>query len=343
MKKLFLYIFCLMCLVSCEKEEITMKDQLLGEWVYDHPDEGVWEKLKFIESGLFYYSNDFRGEFNFSNDLNDGRYSIYDNNKVEISYTLNGTAQMGRLTVQEIKKYSFTAEFFTGKNESVGVFTYAKLLRSYEMERGERILPDYATLVQTDIRGFKSHNTQILRVDEGTGEITAVGPGLSYVDVITEEGTAVVEIKVAGLWPDYTTNLGQTMEEVKGVYGVPYWDYNSRIYYKLMEHEFIYFLAFTADITTNKIYAVNFVLKEDCDWQIALDYLRQLYYFYEKGTVVEDSYYAFTNKKTLDESNIGITFDGRDGLIGFIDLTYDYEGANTRSLDISHVIETFSK
>jgi hypothetical protein len=68
-----------------------------------------------------------------------------------------------------------------------------------------------------------------------------------------------------------------------------------------------------------------------------------LYYFYEKGTVVEDSYYAFTNKKTLDESNIGITFDGRDGLIGFIDLTYDYEGANTRSLDISHVIETFSK
>ena len=216
-------------------------------------------------------------------------------------------------------------------------------MKSYEIERGERILPDYATLVQTDIRGFKSHNTQILRVDEGTGEITAVGPGLSYVDVITEEGTAVVEINVAGLWPDYTTNLGQTMEEVKGVYGVPYWDYNSRIYYKLMEHEFIYFLAFTADITTNKIYAVNFVLKEDCDWQIALDYLRQLYYFYEKGTVVEDSYYAFTNKKTLDESNIGITFDGRDGLIGFIDLTYDYEGANTRSLDISHVIETFSK
>ena len=161
MKKLFLYIFCLMCLVSCEKEEITMKDQLLGEWVYDHPEEGIWEKLKFIESGLFYYSNDFRGEFSFSNDLNDGRYSIYDNNKIEISYTLNGTAQMGQLTVRDIKKYSFTAEFFIGKNESVGVFTYAKLLKSYEMERGEKKLPDYASLVQSNIQGFKSHNTQI--------------------------------------------------------------------------------------------------------------------------------------------------------------------------------------
>ena len=97
-----------------------MKEQLLGEWVCDLPDEGVWDKLKFIESDIFYYSNDYKRDFNFSNDLNDGRYSIYDNNKVEISYTLNGTAQMGQFTVQEIKKYSFNIIYniclFTSKN-----------------------------------------------------------------------------------------------------------------------------------------------------------------------------------------------------------------------------------
>jgi hypothetical protein len=229
---------------------------------------------------------------------------------------------MGQFTVQEIKKYSFTAEFFTGKNESVGVFTYAKLLRSYEMERGEKMLPDYASLVQTDIRGFKSHNIHVLTVDNSTGEITAVGPGLSYVDVITEKGTAVVEIKVAGVWPEYIACLGKTMEEVKSLYGAPTYASSSSMYYKLIEHEFFSLIYMWADDKTKKVHTIDLMLKEGYDKQKVLAYLNHLYYPYRKGTSVELDMYSFNDQTTREKSIIGITYFGTSNLIKCIDVTY---------------------
>ena len=49
------------------------------------------------------------------------------------------------MKVFEITDYSYTAEYNDG--ESLGIFTYAKLLNSYEMQHGESLTPDYADYV----------------------------------------------------------------------------------------------------------------------------------------------------------------------------------------------------
>ena len=43
---------------------------------------------------------------------------------------------------------------------------------------------------------FKSHSQKIVDVNSETGELTANLSGRTYIDVVTEDGTGVVEVNV---------------------------------------------------------------------------------------------------------------------------------------------------
>ena len=80
------------------------------------------------------------------------------------------------------------------------------------------------------------------------------------------------------------------------------------------------FVSFSISSTTGTIYASSLFLKQDCDWQAALDYLNNKYYYYELGSTPDENRFAFTNKPDLSDSTIGITFDGANGSITYVDL-----------------------
>ena len=57
MKKLFAFMLCAIAFCACSNDDdepvIDYANLLVGQWVYDHPEEGVWETIKFTSSGMF--------------------------------------------------------------------------------------------------------------------------------------------------------------------------------------------------------------------------------------------------------------------------------------------------
>lgn len=238
-----LAILCFASFVACDSDSDSGSTegqlsigQLLGEWVYDHPEEGVWEMQKFMPSGVFYYSNASLGGWKFSNDTKDGRYTVEDGNRVTMNVVMGGVQMRLMLKVLSISDYSYTAEYTNG-GASVGVFTYAKLLGSVMLKPGESHTPDYSQIVSAPINGFGSHDTDVVRVDAGSGTVTAVSAGHTYVDIMTDEGTAVYEITVFDyddMFEDYSFAFGKTIPEIVEVKGSDYiWrdDKNGLIYH----------------------------------------------------------------------------------------------------------------
>ncbi|WP_455663873.1 hypothetical protein [Phocaeicola sp.] len=449
MKKYFFLLVCTLCILSCsndnEDNSLPVLDKIVGEWVYDHiEDEGIWETQKFVSSGVFYYSNISTGGWKFSNDTKDGRYWVDGGNRITCSCTMEGVSVTFKMTIIDITDYSYTAEYNDGA--ALGTFTFARLIDKQRIKPGQKVTPDYGQLVHATILGYKSHKMNVATVDSSSGEITAVASGHTYIDVITDQGTAVVEVisfdednmfedysfaltktipeivehegnkyeyrddemalvyvvdhflvdtvtymtgindrthveyvqltlndnvsaaqikkhlaeknaviqvtettssyvtgqkvgrlpvallydetrstlsffllKPSDLWTDYISFLGLTPAEVKNRYGEPYYEDSETIYF-VEENDYIDMVAFSISFVTDKVYAASAFLKVTADYQGALDYLNNKYYYYEKGSDPTDNYFAFTDKKTLDESNVGITFHGGDGCITYIDL-----------------------
>lgn len=228
MKK-FLFLICtILITVSCsddtdESNTLPISDKIVGEWVYDHiDDEGVWETMKFTSSGVFYYSNINVG-WKFSNDTNDGRYWVEDGNRLTGIYTLNGVSANIQMTFKNISDYSFTASFNDGAD--VGTFTYSRLIDKVKIKPGQTITPSYSALVPSGINGYKSHKTSVAFVDASSGAITAVAAGHTYIDVVTDEGTAVIEVisfDEDNMFEDFSFALTKTIPEIVSIKGDTY-------------------------------------------------------------------------------------------------------------------------
>lgn len=454
MKKLIYLLFAVLSLslcFSCSEDTesgvnaITI-DNIVGEWIYDYPEEGLWEKQKFMPSGVFYYSNTSLGGWKFSNDTEDGRYFIEEDNRISMNVIMGGSSIKIMLKVLEITDYSYTAEYTNG-NASVGIYTYARLLGSVNIKPGEKSTPDYSLIRNANITGYSSHNEKVATIDTRNGEITGVSAGHTYIDVMTDKGTAVYEvivfdsdnmfedysfafgktipeiieiegedyldkddklgvayysddyltdtitymtgledeyhvafvqlslndnvsksaiksyldnkyelltsengvysyltdqvacgypvaalynsqeqtlaftlIKTENLWPDYTTEFGQTPKELKAKYGIPLYETDTSIYFA-QENEYVEIVAFSFEPDRNEVYASSVFLRNTCNWQEALNYINSRYYYYDQGSDLENNYFAFTDKSTVEASNIGITFDGVNGCITYIDLS----------------------
>lgn len=244
--KLFLFVFSFLCMTalsSCESDpdsDSTSQqlgiNQIVGEWIYDHPEEGVWERQKFMSSGVFYYSNTSLGGWKFSNDTKDGRYSIENDNRISMNVVMGGAHVRLMLKVLDITDYAYTAEYTNG-NTSVGIFTYAKQMGTCNLKPGESYTPSYSQFIKTSINGYRSHNENIVKIDKYNGTINAVAPGHTYVDIDTDLGTAVYEVIVfdtENMFDNYSFAFGKTIPEIVDLKGDNYlWkdDRNGLVYY----------------------------------------------------------------------------------------------------------------
>lgn len=227
MKKFIFIALGLLCLSACTHDNETTVleiDQMVGEWVYDHPEEGIWETQKFLSSGVFYFSNKVTGgSWKFSNDRNAGRYWIDGDNRVTCQLSLGGMSWELKMEMMEISEYSYTAEFNDGA--SLGVFTYSKLLSSKRIRPGERFTPEFSEAEKSEITGFRSHNSSVAEVDSDNGIVTGVNAGHTYIDVETKRGTAVVEVTVFdpdNMFKDYSFAFGKTVSEIVSLKGDNY-------------------------------------------------------------------------------------------------------------------------
>lgn len=188
---LFSIFFC-----CCKKDnsadiipETDISEDIVGEWVYDKPDENQWQSMKFVAEGSFFCFSD--NKSNWTERLKNIKKGSYGVNGMVISAS-NGSTYLD-MTVSQINGYQFTGRF----NETAIYFTFNKVVMRTHLNFGESVLPPYEDLVDAKIIGYKSHDETIAAVDEETGEITATAnTGRTYVDIITESGTAVIKVMV---------------------------------------------------------------------------------------------------------------------------------------------------
>lgn len=328
MKKLFAMMLCAIALCACSDDdeknpvaEIDYAALLVGEWVYDAPKEGVWETMKFTSSGVFYFSNYNNNVVEFENENVPGRYFV-NGNKVTGVYKLNEVTQMNfDMQILEINAWEFTAKF----NDSGLTFTYARLLDSETVEYNETVTPNYQNLMRgAEIVAYASHDTGIATVDAVTGEVTGVSSGRTYIDIITKEGTAVIEIKVKGLLEyKYDEFIGAERSEIYEVFGnSPAADESGVMVYQNISEDIQYmrvgFNEFTGKVSDIRLYISN----TDAAFATAMTgYLGRLYTVYEKGTT--DTYKAYINDKEYDNASAGITWDIPNLQITYVALNHD--------------------
>lgn len=321
---------------------LNLPKAILGKWIWD---VSYWESINFLENGKVYYSNvdAARGIYN---ENAPGEYTIdTSTNRLTLKVLPTGGTQMTVvMAMTAISKYSFTAKFYLTNGQSTGTFTYAKQLGTIELKGGETILPEYEKLVEsgTVITKYQIHNNKIAEVNSETGEITAKKGGRTYVDIVTEDGTAVLEVNVEKekvFWNmNYEDFLGTRWNDVANVFGTAftrddtkrymYYDYsagslNDQQDNILDENWSMLAFYFEPDQNRGTVKAVALVQKVDA-WFTAEEmnqYLKEKYHIYEKGT--SETFKAFINDKDFEKATVGITWDMTDKVLMFQLITHE--------------------
>lgn len=301
MKKL-LYTFCLLSLlVACRNEDsepellvVTAAD-LVGTWVFHDEDKGATEIMKFTADGEFYLTN--RLDSVLFEGVTSGSYSFV---SVNASVMANYKGEKRNFSITGLSANSITLQY----KSSGDVVTFSRLATTLDISYDVSIKLDYGLYVSGTIKGYHSHNDKTASVDK-TGTIVGKSEGLTLVDVITNEGTAVVIVKVGGLIYDYTQAIGLSKDEVCTTYGEPNDVTEETVYYRTDEKMTTYNIS----KRTKKVDAIYIIYsKKGFSNSALVDYLSNKYYAYKAETI--GTFYAFTNEPTYDISNVKITYDG---------------------------------
>lgn len=325
MKKLFYFLSFVCLLASCSKDPepepvVVTNEALEGTWVYDNTTTGVTEILRFTKNGGFYYTTS----------LADAAFAGYPAGNYSISENVNLTA-VGMDKSLDMTVAKLSANSFTAKNKATGeTITYAKLVETIQLTYLESDTPGYSSLVAGSISSYKSHNEKVATVDK-TGAITAVAEGITLVDVVASEGTAVVLVKAEGLIPDYTKAIGYTKEEVLAEYGETIAATNEMVLYTQTDK----FITFNISKRTKKVEKVTVLYSnKPFSNNDLVKYLNTKYYAYKAETTA--SFFAYTDAVSYDVSNVKVTFDNAATLTySYInhDLFEDFSIALGKSMD----------
>lgn len=318
--------------VDINDPELVLSKAIQGKWVWD---KNYWETIYFLPNGKVYYSNS-DADRGIYNENATGEYSVDDKNRrISVNVVPNGGTQMILdLEVKSINKYCFTAKFYLSDGSSTGTYTYAKQLGSVEMKQTEKLLPKYMEMVEerTIIEKFESHDKNIVEVDSDTGELTAKKGGHTYIDIITDEGTAVIEVTVKGFMAfNYAEFIGKSKQEIINVFDYLYITDGDDMVYNytdgsvasvsgLVKDENWDYISFRIDPKTGLVIAVTLLAKKNV-WftpENMTQYLSQLFYVYEKGT--EETYKAFMNAETFEDATVGVTWDMVKGNLTFVQI-----------------------
>ncbi|MCD8202142.1 MAG: hypothetical protein LUD48_00665 [Prevotella sp.] len=460
MKTKIIYLFLLLFLISCSNDDVKSSDNttetgasklIIGEWVYDNPSSGIWEKQKFMSNMKLTYSCMELNPY-FRVDNADGNY-YYTTGDKKFTFTyasVTGGTIYEDVVIESIEEYAYTALYYSDDGAYEGEYIYNKLVGEYKINIGESVTPNYAELIpDASISSYSSNDTGIAKVNSSTGEIGALKAGVTYIKIVTDLGTAVVEVTVtdsdnlipdyssalnmnettvkntwtnyctfnpvltdrvcypirgndyaymvdiwlddnknvelvqvevnttvitdeaqrekdiheflsskyiykntssdgtyeymdisqpdvtmtvlyspsqnkiqyeimSDLWSDYTQDLGKTASELKASYGEPFYNEGGKLYF-MQDNDYIDFVVFTMN-SSGEAYAVSAFMESNINMAEAFNFLDTKYFYYESGSNPSEYSYAFINAATLEESNVGITYDAIKGYITYVDL-----------------------
>lgn len=316
---------------------LNLSKAIIGKWIWD---ASYFEEMNFLENGKIYYSNIdvARGIYN---ENASGDYTIDASTKrITLKVLPTGGTQMTVIIeMKAINKFSFTAKFYLTNGETTGTFTYARQIDSIELGDDETRQPDYKSIVGegTIITGYKSHNSKIVEVDSATGELTAKMGGKTYVDIVTDEGTAVIEVFVKKFVEfNYEDFIGVNKQVITNTFGYLYTTDGDYIHYDYRKGSIADMtvnvkdshwdhISFLFDSRTGLVKAISLLARKDV-WFTAdemTEYLIQKYHYYEKGS--SDDIKAFMNAETLDEAKVGVTWDTIKGILTFVEIQHASE------------------
>lgn len=171
---------------------------LVGTWIYDNLAEKEWQKTTFTSDG-FAHVEWTLGVWPYLDESADGHYTI-DGDRFRFTVKTNeGVSLTNVWETLQINDFVWTYRAFDGSGASVGAYTGQRLLSSVTLKPGSTETPDYASIAFGKvITGYDAHNPSVAVVDKSTGKITAKAKGRTYVDVVTQEGSGVVEVIVEG-------------------------------------------------------------------------------------------------------------------------------------------------
>lgn len=218
--------------VSVGARQKTLQELIVGVWIYDNRNEHEWQKTEFLDDETM--------SVEWKLDNNDeiagfgtGRYTVSAN---KINFTVNatdGTQISQEWRIETFNDYDCIYECFAG-NAFVGKYAGHRLLKTMEMSPGEMMMPNYQTLLgDLEVRGYKTHNEIIATVSD-LGNITANSKGTTYVEIITDRGTAFLEVIVKGgaIPYDFQDCIGKAPSKLKEMLGTPYYEDGTIIMYK---------------------------------------------------------------------------------------------------------------
>lgn len=221
--------------IAVSDKMLTFSENILGTWVTDNKGY-IWERDVFGEEGYFYAQWSLEVIYPTSNESAQGTYSINETNK---KITVSAKTPYGRrynveYRITKINKFSFNTDIYSG-GDKTGTFYYQRVLSSLSIKPKVSEQPNYLNLVgSSEISGFSSHDEKIATVDKTTGLITGVSKGITYIDVITNNGTGVIEVTIEGgaIPYEFQDCLGKPTSKVKEMLGAPYYEDETTILYK---------------------------------------------------------------------------------------------------------------
>lgn len=304
---------------------LNLSKAIIGTWIYD---ESYWESITFLENGKVYYSNvdAARGIYN---ENASGNYTVdSETNRLTLTVQPTGGTQMTVvMAMTTISKYSYTAKFYLTNGQLTGTFTYAKQINSINLECGDIVTPEYQNYVEkgTVITKYQSHNSRIAEVNSETGEITAKTSGRTYIDIVTEDGTAVFEINVNSSLLDYNYEeyVWVDKETIKKVFGdKPLLEDSKSLTYERSTGNFQY-VGFQFDLLSGLVRGISLLPRADASFSTEqmVEYLTNRFTVFEKGTLGNTK--AFINAESLDKANVGITFDISTKQLTYVQIVHD--------------------
>lgn len=182
--------------VNVVEKNRPLSENILGTWVTDVIGY-VWERDVFGPDGYFFANWSREVIYPTDNESAQGKYTVDDaanvikvSSKTPYNQILNVDYH-----IMEMDRFSFYTHIYSG-GDKTGEFYYQRMIESKELKVDETFLPEYLKLTDNiAVNGYKSHNEAIATVDDH-GTITAVSPGMTYIDVKTDQGAAVIEISV---------------------------------------------------------------------------------------------------------------------------------------------------
>lgn len=166
----------------------------VGTWIYDNLSEKEWQRTTFVADG--YVSAEWTNPMSYNTiESGNGYYTISGENVIWSITTAYNRKINQEWRTEELNDFIWTYNCYSD-GSSVGKYTGQRLLGSITIEPEEKATPKYDELTfGYSVVGYSSHNSAVATVNS-EGEITAVAPGRTYIDVKTSNGAGVYEVYV---------------------------------------------------------------------------------------------------------------------------------------------------